>query len=492
MRGIYQTLIRHSAIYGVGQILSRLVSFLLLPIYTSYLRPADYGVMAILDLVSGALAILVGAGMGSAINRYYFEVQSDQERSQVWWTGLTFLGFGGLAIVIPGIFLSDFLGSLTLGPTIERGGFYYALVLPTLWLNVSEVLLADYLRLKKWSGMYVTFSLGRLILNVGINLYFLIVLQLGVTGILLGNMIAGALISVMLLVLVVRNLESYTFNPILAKQLWAFGSPLILTALLSLFMHQADRYLLRLFVDMSEVGIYSLAYTIGQAVNTLFLVPFTMIWNVVLYEIAQQPNARQIYGQVFRYFFYGLSLLMLGVSLFSGQFLHLLVAPDYLSATKIIPIICLAYLFFSLMEHFSVPVKLAKRTRELVPVTFLAALTNLAANLILIPWFGVEGAAWASVATFGVYSLAGLWRYRQIDRYDYPLFNCGVVLFGMICSYVAYQIMGVPKLGSLWAFCIAGAIWLCWALFLLRPLLRYFLVDGRKYVLGLKVNLGKA
>jgi len=68
-----------------------------------------------------------------------------------------------------------------------------------------------------------------------------------------------------------------------------------MATLLALTMHQADRYLLRVFLDMDRVGIYSFAYTIGQAINALCLMPFVAIWSVEVYEIARQPNAKQIY-----------------------------------------------------------------------------------------------------------------------------------------------------------------------------------------------------
>ena len=87
LRKTYRDLLKHSGIYGLGQILSRLASFLLLPIYTNYLRPADYGCIAILDLTVGILGILIGTGMGAAITRYHFEFSSDIDRRKVWWTG---------------------------------------------------------------------------------------------------------------------------------------------------------------------------------------------------------------------------------------------------------------------------------------------------------------------------------------------------------------------------------------------------------------------
>ena len=107
MRTIYQGLLKHSAIYGIGQVLSRLASVLLLPVYTSYLTLADYGVIAILDFFAGILAILIGAGMGRAATRFHFEAKDESERSQVWWTGLAFVVVVGMGFLLVAMLCRD-------------------------------------------------------------------------------------------------------------------------------------------------------------------------------------------------------------------------------------------------------------------------------------------------------------------------------------------------------------------------------------------------
>ncbi|RMH08935.1 MAG: hypothetical protein D6704_02175 [Nitrospirae bacterium] len=477
MANPYRDLFKHSAVYGLGQVLSRLASFLLLPVYTSYLRPADYGIIAILDFIGGMLAILIGAGMASAVTRYHFEANDDRKRACIWWTGLTCVAVTGVVCILPALSARDLLAVWTLGPTVTAGGFYYALILPTMWFNVIGQLLDGYLRVRKWSGLSVGVNLFRLIFNIGLNVYCLAVLGLGVTGILLGNLITSGLVTLLLFGLFARHVGTYSFHYSLLTQLWQFGGPLIGTALLSSLMHEADRYLLRLFVDMEQVGIYSLAYMVSYGVYSLCLLPFTMIWSVLVYEIAERPDAKEIYIRVFEYFTYGLALIMLGVSLFAGNLLGVMVAPDYLQATDLIPIICLAYLFFGLHEHFRVPVMLAKKTLTLLPVVSIATLVNLGANLGLIPLLGTAGAAWASVLTFAVYSLVGLWRYRRIDRFPYPFTRCASVVGGMIITYLVYDqlIQWRGQAPSVWAFAIGS--WLLWGIVLVGPVARKLWTD---------------
>jgi len=132
--GPYRDLFKHSAIYGVGQVLSRLASFLLLPVYTSYLRPRDYGVIAILDVVGNLLGILLALAITAAVNRYHFEEKDEIKQSQVWWTGLTFLVITTMAVIVPLWLGRETLADLTLGSTVDHGELYYSLILPTFFL----------------------------------------------------------------------------------------------------------------------------------------------------------------------------------------------------------------------------------------------------------------------------------------------------------------------------------------------------------------------
>src|SRR5262249_31888769 len=158
-----------------------------------------------------------------------------------------------------------------------------------------------------------------------------------------------------LLLLFVASRGRFAFARPLAGQLMAFGAPLVVTALLSLAMHQANRLFLRMFVGMDQVGIYSLACQIGQGVNSLYLLPFGMIWPVFAYEIAHRPDAKAIFVRVFEYFFYGLCLIMLGIALFIEAVLGWMVTADFIAAAALIPVVCLSYIFFSLHEHFRLP-----------------------------------------------------------------------------------------------------------------------------------------
>ncbi|MBI1314227.1 oligosaccharide flippase family protein [bacterium] len=466
----FRDILKHSSVYAVGQILSRIASVLLLPLYTRCLSTADYGCVAILDLTAGILGIFIGAGVAQAVVRFHFDADSDDGRSRVWWTGLVWMIAAASLVAGSMLIGRGPLAELTLGGDVADGSFFYLLAIATLWMNTVAELLQTYLRVRKWSGLFVLCSLGRLLLNIGLNVWLLVGLEQGVSGLLAGNLIAAGLNTAALAGIFLVTMPYRGLDIPLLRRLLSFGSPLIVQALLSLMMHEADRYLLRIFGSLEQVGVYSLAYKIGQAVNMLCLVPFASIWNVVMYEIAAQPDARRTYAIVFRHYVNALLIVMLAASLFAFVLLPVLTPGDYAAAIDLIPIVLLAFVFFSMHAQFCVPALLAKKTAALIPASAAGVIVNLAANMILVPRLGAVGAAWSSVLTYATFSFGGLLVYRQLDRYPYPFGRLFVstLLVGATFVEVRYGVFSRIE-GLLTQLLIATLVTFVWAIVLCGP-----------------------
>jgi O-antigen/teichoic acid export membrane protein len=469
----YRDLIKHSGVYAIGTILTRIVSIVMLPINTRFLTPADYGTIAILDLTAAILGIVFAGGMTSALGRFHHDGDTDEHRNVVWWTGLTMVAAMTAAFVLPALVFRDWIARVTLGADTVNAGLYYALVLSTLWFNVITNVAGLYLRIRKWSWSAVTLGVLTLIVNVVLNIYFLRA-GWGITGILAGNLITLIVMSVVRLWIVLPYCGRFRFDRDIGWQMLRFGLPIMLISLLGTAMQQSDRYLLRKYVDLESVGVYFLAYQIGQGLNSLVIGPFTAIWGTVLFDIARQPDSKATFARIFEYYVYGVLLLMFGVSLFIEPMITLFATPAYLGAAPLVPVVCLALVFSSLDMHFRVPAILAKQTLTLLPPTLAGVGLSIALNIWLLPIFGVKAAPWISVGSYAVFAGATLVQARRIDRYQYPLLRCGSVLVAMVVSYVAsnyvMQSTAVPAL----SVAVPLVVWLAWAGMLTYPLLKRF------------------
>jgi len=239
-------------------------------------------------------------------------------------------------------------------------------------------------------------------------------------------------------------------------------------------MHQANRYLLVHFADLNSAGVYALAAQIAQGVNTLVLVPFSAVWMVSMYDVARQPNAKEAFVKIFEYFVYGVLLVMLGVSLFARPILSLFATPAYAAAAPLIPIICFSLVFYSLDVHFRVPALLAKRTLSLVPPNAVGAASNILLNLWLLPIFGITAAAWVGVATYAIFAVVTLQQNRAIEKYDYPLGRCMMVMAGMVLTLILANVGGRQITHPAWALVVPSLLWAGWAIGLGYPVVKRY------------------
>lgn len=422
---IYRQLLKHSGVYAVGEGFARVASILLLPLYLHYLNPADIAVIALTDVITAVLGILVARGITTAVSRYHFDEKYESSQHALWVSGLVALTAIALGLLIVTWLLRDLIADGLLvdpdaGVDVETAASYVSLSLAVLAASLVGGYMTTYVRVLKRSTLYVVQQLITLLLKIGFNIKFIAFDELGVLGFFYSGIIGGAFQGVVLLGVLFVG-KPVRVIPEVFPKIFRFGWPFVVSGLATLSMHQADRYLLKQFLGLEQTGIYSLAHNIVMAVNTLLLLPFFQIWSVTIYEIDATADRLQVFRRVFKYFVLTLFLVLLAVALFSESILRIVSKPEFLPAASIIPIHCLAFNFYSLHALFSVPSMIHKRTGVVALTAIVAAVVNVLANLVLIPQFGVYGAAVGSVMTYITYSFFGQWRYAKIERIGYPI-----------------------------------------------------------------------
>lgn len=440
-------LLKHSSIYMVGQILTRMASVLLLPFYTHVLTTADYGVTAILDLTAAILSTFIAGGMVSAITRHHFDDGDTAHHNKVWWTGLTMVALLCSVICLPMYLGRQTLADVTLGAEIAPGAWFYTLTIINLWFTVVVMILDSYLRVMKWSGLFVVISLGRLVFNISLNVYLMIGMNLGVEGLLIGNLVSTVLHFFVMFAVFVKSRTGYSFDRKLANEMFRFASPLVITALAGMLMHEADRYFLRIWVSMDEVGIYSFAHKIGFAVHTLCLLPFLSIWHIAIYDIERMDDAKKVFGKIFEWFTAGLGILILGACLSVHPVLPMLTPDAYGPAIDLIAVVLLGFYLFAMSFMFEVPSLLTKRTKLMIPGSIVGLIVNVVANILLIPSLGAWGAGWAGVLTYLSYSATVLYYCRKADQIAYPWLPSLIKVSLLGASYFAIRFLVFPYVG---------------------------------------------
>ena len=401
---------KHTIIYSLGNVSTKLIGFILLPLYTSHITVAEYGVLGVLEITIMILTQTLVLGQPQAYIR--FHNVEDYDKKSTLFTLFVFLLSLGLVVNLAGQYLSPLVASYFSRPAAFK--IYFRLCSFIIPLQVINNLFLSALRAREKS---VTFAIGnilRLGAVLGFNIYFVAVLKIGVRGILYSYLIGDAVLFVFLFPILISQM-SPKFESRILKAALSFGIPLIFTSLAGMLLNMGDRYILKLLVDYHEVGLYNLGYKVAGVLNMLFIQSFALSLLPMVYKMYGKPGDKRYYSKVLTYFMFVLIWAGLGLVLFGKDLITLLALnPDYWDAYRVVPYIVLGYIFSGGNYVVSLGLYLKMKTNYVALNTVAAAILNIILNFILIPQFKMIGAAIATIISFMVLYFV---TYFMADRY---------------------------------------------------------------------------
>ena len=322
------------------------------------------------------------------------------------------------------------------------------------------------IRLQHKPVRFAVLRFVNIFLQVSLNLILVAWLHFGVVGIFLGNAIA-ATATFFLLMPTINKLFAWTYSRTLMREFLRFGLPYIPSSLSTIALQVIDRPIMQYLTDDPTVGIYQANYRMGT-IMMVFVSMFEYAWRPFFLQYAHQPDAKRVFSRVLTYFTLAAAVIFLVVSFYVGNLArivvynnHSIIDPRYWSGLSIVPIVLAAYIFNGFYTNFIVGIYIEKRTKLLPIITGVAALSNIVGNFIMIPLFGIAGAAWA---TFISYALMAWMIYRMTHPF-YPMEyewgrigKIGVVLVGAFSiSLVAQEYTTGALLDAVKLVLLAGA-----------------------------------
>ncbi len=408
-KSLFRNVVQGSGLYSIAILGQRLISVLLLPITTRFLVPADYGVLDLLEQVSSVLALLLGASFSSAIGYFYFQTETEPERRRVISTtviGATLIGLIAAAVCWP---FAAALSRTVFGTEAVAYSLYivFATLPPTF---LVESLLA-YLRVENRPGMWVVGSMIRLgVTAVGVIL-FVAVLRLRIIGVQFAALLSAAIPAVILSVYCFSR-QRPVFDLKIFWRMMRFAMPLGLSGIAMFVINFGDRFVLRPHVSYTELGLYALAYKIGMLISAAYA-SFQIYWSAQAYGIMKRPDADHVFARMTTYVMLGVAFCGLGIVAVSKPVLHILADPAYFRAVALVPLLVIAYCIRSIGEFFRCLFLVEGKPGYDAACTWISSSVCLAGYFILIPRFGVWGAAGATAVTFMVFTgISLVWIYR--------------------------------------------------------------------------------
>ncbi len=390
---------KHTFIYGVGMVLSKLASFIMLPIYTHYLTPADYGVMELLATTIDVIGTVAGIGLANSVVKFHAEYNDPQEKREVLSTASMATVGIAMLVALGGFAFSSGLSELILKDAGRP--LYFQVFFLIYLLTTAEALPLLYLRIRNRSRLFVALSLAKLIGMLSLNILFVVYLRMGVLGVLYSSLIVTGLSGLTLSTFMLRQTGLH-FSLTKLKAMASFSYPLMFVYLGNFMLVFSDRYFLSQYGDIAQVGIYSLAYKFAFLLSALAFTPFGMVWGPQRFEIARRADAREIFSRVFVYLNIVVGGIGMGLALFVEDFIEVMSAPAYHPAHRLVAILLAAQVMHHWTAYANMGLLLKNRTGLFARASYIGVAAVIGLNFLLIPPWGMYGAAAATLLAYGV------------------------------------------------------------------------------------------
>ena len=451
----YRRLLTDTFILGIGTFASKVLVFLLMPLYTSCLSPGQFNTADLITQTANLLMPLACVGICDGLFR--FTLDSGAHQPSVLKTGLAVLG-GASAVFLglsPLLFKIDYFT-----------GYAWLIVVYVLAANI-HLALAQYVRARGRVKLFAIQGIINTALVIALNIIFLLVLDMGIEGYVLSVVIADFAVSIFIIISarLGRDIWEGKFSGKLFGSMVKYSLPMIPTTVFWWITTASGRYIVTYFTGGEAAGLYAAAYKIPTLLNMVSTV-FLEAWQFSAVKDAADKEKSKFFGRIFSYFTSLMFAAGGALILFNRIFVALLFDESYSESWVLIPVLTVAAVFSALTAFMS-SVYMVKKKAGLSFLTSMAgALTNLALNFALIPLIGAQGAA---IATFAGYLLVFIIRAASVQKYikffvNYLRLTVNTLLLIGMC------VMSISEVRLWWLWC--GILALLLLLINIRTLLR--------------------
>jgi O-antigen/teichoic acid export membrane protein len=423
-------------------VLTRGLAFVLLPVYTRYLTPAEYGIVALTVTCTVVFGMLFPLGLRGAVSRTFYESGTVEERKDrvgtLWIAMLLFAAVSALVL--------DRLGPSLAAAALPEVPFrpYLRLAVWTAFLGVLGLTPLALLQARERAIPYVLLTLSTALATTAVTVW-LVVRGGGAQGYLYGALIGAAVAAIPYLALTIGQIRPVFRMSILTPAL-AFSLPLVPHALAGWALEMSDRAILTRFLPLHDVGVYSLGYQLGAAMG-LVTMAFNAAWVPFLFSTLKDEGeeAHPKLARLVTYYAVVLCFIGLGWSLLVEHAITLIAGPEFREAYRITFWVVGGYVFAGL---YLIPTNLLfwrQQTRVIPLLTLAAASVNVGLNLWLVPRYGAIAAAWSTLAAYAVLFFLTWRAAERLHPFPYEYRRLGLIAGLALALFLAGRLLPFPS-----------------------------------------------
>lgn len=443
MSGEIRQLGRETLIYGVGVALRRMAGFLMLPVYTRYLTPSDYGVLELLSMTVEIVGLVTAVGLASAVFKFHADYDEPREKNEVIATAWKAIMVGSAIGALAGFLAAPWLSQLVFHG--EQPAVYFRIFFGTFFFSRLELIPYMHLRIRHRPVALVSVSSAQLVLQLALNIWFVVFMGWGVEGVLLGNLVANILLGTGLTVYLIREVGWHSDREKLRRML-RFSWPIMIASLGSFVILSSDRYFVNVYSGPHAVGIYSLGYRFVALLTSVGLVPFLQVWEPLSFEVIRKEDGHATFPKVFTYMNCLLFLIAALISVNVMDVVRIMAAPSFLQGYEPVALLVGATVVFHWGNFTEIGLYHRHRTDVIGWLTVYNVVVVLGLNWLFIPRWGYMGAAWATLFAYTLGYVALYVSSQRFYRIDYEwgrVFRLGAMFVSL--SLARYAV-GMPSL----------------------------------------------
>jgi O-antigen/teichoic acid export membrane protein len=437
---MFKSLFKDTLVYGVGDFFFKLINFVTFPIYAQIFSVSDYGILSLVTTSMAILAIFFNCGLGSAVHRFYWDPSvAEKERSSLVSSGLASLVFFCLSTSIIAAYLIYQERDLLWEKFHLDWKLLYLGMIGTLFLQIFQYCL-DVLRLYFTPWKFTSLSVSQNALLIFLTLFCICWFDLGLKGFFIGTLIANVLLVPFALWTIKKDL-TLKIQWKFIKEMVTFGYPLIFGGIAYWIFGSIDRWMLSDLSDSTQVGLYSIAFKLSTVI-ILICSTFAQAWGPhAMKAYATDPQYKIMLSRLFSFWFYMLMFVAACIGLFSQEVLILLTPQVYWGAAKITLYIALGLALYGTTQMTVITITLAKKNYLITIASWATAVLNFVLNYLFIPSMGGEGAALATLISYGFLTIFYLICSRLIDPIPLEVskLSLGFLMMIILLSYQWWQ-----------------------------------------------------
>jgi O-antigen/teichoic acid export membrane protein len=402
MREKYIFFIKNMSILTISNFVSKILVFLMLPLYTNVLTTQEYGTIDIISTTINLSIPIFTLSISEAILRYTMEKNVKKEEVLK----------ESLKVIVKGFLILLVFSPITI---FFKLPLIYVVIFLIYYLTTAIInALSYYTKGTNNLKLLGISNIIRALLLVSLNCLMLLVLKLNIIGYYISLIVSDIIFILILLIPVLKNKQKrIKQNNQLAKEMKSYSKPFIINSISWWINNALDKYLVLFFCGINLTGIYSIAYKIPSMLEVVQNI-FAQAWQISAIKEYKSKEANAFFSTMYKYYNFILIMTVLIILLFLKPISKILFAKEFYVAWKFVPFLLLAILFGALSGFLGSLYSANKDSKMYAKSTLIGAISNIILNLILIPIFNAYGAA---IATFISYLVVWIIRVKNVKKY---------------------------------------------------------------------------